>query len=384
MAVPGSSRWSTALLAPLTILAWLAVVLVAGWLLSHVTRALMTIVFSAVIAYALTPLVRRLNRFVPRAVAVAIAFLMGFAVVFGLLGIVVVTAATQVQTLVARLPAYASEARQLEPQVLGVVKPWGITITKEQLTSTETGLVHALQGAGEHLAGGAAGVIASTAGTILDTVLVLILSIYLTVNGPAIGRWLRREATPGAQRRTVTGMVLIVNQVVGGYVRGTLTMALLVGVLVGVGMAALRVNYAVLLGVLAFFMEFIPIVGVLVSGLLCVLIALFQGWILGLIVLGYFVIVHIIEGDVVGPRVMGRAIGIHPAVALVALVAGTELFGIWGALFGAPLAGLLQATATVLWTEYKQVQTPQAPASPAPSRVERSQPGGERSARRTR
>ncbi|MGH7860926.1 MAG: AI-2E family transporter, partial [Candidatus Dormibacteraceae bacterium] len=130
MAVPRSSRWSTALLAPLTILAWLAVVLVAGWLLSHVTRALMTIVFSAVIAYALTPVVRLLNRFVPRAVAVAIAFLVGFVVVFGLLGIVVVTAATQVQTLVGHLPAYASEARQLEPHVLGVVKPWGITITK--------------------------------------------------------------------------------------------------------------------------------------------------------------------------------------------------------------------------------------------------------------
>ena len=54
--------------------------------------------------------------------------------------------------------------------------------------------------------------------------------------------------------------------VVGGYIRGTLTMALLIGLLVGGGMLVLRVPYAMLLGVLAFFMEFIPIVGVLVSG----------------------------------------------------------------------------------------------------------------------
>lgn len=53
----------------------------------------------------------------------------------------------------------------------------------------------------------------------------------------------------------------------------------------------------------------------------------------------YFAVVHVIEGDVVGPRIMGKAVGIYSGVALVALVAGSELFGLWGALFGPPLAG---------------------------------------------
>jgi predicted PurR-regulated permease PerM len=90
---------------------------------------------------------------------------------------------------------------------------------------------------------------------------------------------------------------------------------------------------------------------VLVSGAVCVVVALFQGWITAVLVLGYFVLVHVIEGDVIGPRIMGKAVGIHPATALVALVAGTELFGIWGALFAAPLAGLLQAIGTAVWIE---------------------------------
>jgi predicted PurR-regulated permease PerM len=85
----------------------------------------------------------------------------------------------------------------------------------------------------------------------------------------------------------------------------------------------------------------------------CVVIALFQGWVLALVVLAYFVVVHVIEGDVVGPRVMARAVGIHPAVALLALVAGSELFGIWGALLGAPIAGLLQAAAIAAWREIR-------------------------------
>jgi predicted PurR-regulated permease PerM len=141
--------------------------------------------------------------------------------------------------------------------------------------------------------------------------------------------------------------------VVGGYRRGTQTQAQLIGVLVGAGMLALQVPYAVLLGVLAFFMEFIPIIGVLISGTVSVVIALFHSWQLALAVAVYFVIVHVIEGDVVGPRIMGKAVGIHPATALVALIAGSELFGFWGTLFGAPLAGLLQAIIVATWREVR-------------------------------
>jgi predicted PurR-regulated permease PerM len=100
-------------------------------------------------------------------------------------------------------------------------------------------------------------------------------------------------------------------------------------------------------------MEFIPVLGVFVAGTASVLVALFIGWERALLVLGYFTVVHIIEADIVGPRIMGRAVGIHPATGLIALFAGTELFGIWGALFAAPLAGLLQAIGTATWLELR-------------------------------
>jgi predicted PurR-regulated permease PerM len=348
--IPVPTSWQRALFLPLIILAWLAVLVVVGWLLSHVTKTLLVLSISGIVAFALTPLVNLLARRMPRWVAIALAYLLGFGFVVGLGALLVDTAATQITHLVGNLPTYAHQLQRYEPQIVSALRPFGVTSAK--LQSTQQQVVAYLQGIGTSAAKDSLGIVSGIVSTIIDIILILILSVYLTANGPSIAKRLRRE-TPGTHRWRVSLLIVIVNQVVGGYIRGTLTMAALIGVLVGAGMFALGVPYALLLGVLAFFMEFIPIIGVIISGAVCVVVALFQGWLKALIVLAYFVFVHIIEGDVVGPRVMGKAVGIHPATALIGLVAGTELFGFWGALFAAPLAGLLQAIGTAIWRELR-------------------------------
>src|SRR5215831_17774854 len=331
------TRLVRALLVPLVVLAWLAVLLVVVWLLSHVTHALLILVLSTVVAFALSPLVDLLQRWLPRVLAIAVAYVVGFAVLFGLLSVVVMTAATETNTLVHNLPLYAARAQALLPQAVGVLGRFGIT--PGDINQAQGRLIEYLQGIGTQAASDAFDFVRSVLSAIVDAVLVLILSIYLVANGPRMVA-LARQHAPRSQARRVDLTISIVNQVVGGYVRGTLTMALL--------------------GILAFFMEFIPVLGVIISGTVCVVIALFQGPVLALVVLGYFVVVHVIEGDLIGPRVMARAVGIHPAVALLALVAGSELFGIWGALLGAPIAGLLQAFATAIWREARLAQIEEA------------------------
>lgn len=351
-----TTDWQRALFIPLTILAWLAVLLIVLWLLSHLLKTILTLILAAILAFALTPLVSLLSRWIPRGIAIAVAYVLGFAVILGFGAFLIVTAAAQVTSLVHHLPDYARQARHLEPQIVRVLGPFGVTTAK--IHQAQTQAIDAAQSVGTGVAKDSLSIVTSVLGTVVDIVLVLILSVYLTANGPKIGARLRREA-PGGQRRRISLLIAIVNQVVGGYIRGTLTLAALIGFLVGTGMFILHVPYAVLLGVLAFFMEFIPVVGVLISGAVCVLIALTQSWILAVIVLGYFVFIHVIEGDVVGPRIMGSAVGIHPATALIAFVAGSELFGIWGALFAAPLAGLIQAIGVAA---YREIRSGNAPA----------------------
>jgi predicted PurR-regulated permease PerM len=146
--------------------------------------------------------------------------------------------------------------------------------------------------------------------------------------------------------------------------RGQVLLCGLLGLLVGVGMAIIGVPYALLLGVLAFVFGFIPVLGTLASGALCVLLAMPQGWLIAVIVLVYFVVVHVIESDIVGPRIVGQSIGLHPVVSLAALLAGAELFGIGGALFASPVAGVLQTLLVAVWLEWRathphQFQSPQ-------------------------
>ncbi|MBO0683060.1 MAG: AI-2E family transporter, partial [Candidatus Dormibacteraeota bacterium] len=313
--------------------------------------------------------------------AIAISYVIGFTVIFGVLTLIVVTAAGEVTNFVHHLPAYEAWAENLQPEILGLLSPFGVT--SAQLRQFEMGAVAALESLGTTAANDALSIVTTVLNTIVDGFLVLILSVYVTASGPRLVRWVREQA-PRGQSRRANLIINIFNRVVGGYVRGTLILASMVGVLVGGGMAVLGVRYALLLGILAFFMEFVPVLGVIISGAVCVVLALFQGWVLALIVVAYFAVVHVIEGDLVGPRVMGRAIGIHPAVALLALVAGTDLFGLWGALFGAPIAGLIQAIVVAVWSELRQGEIVEARASPEPPAPEPTSPDRPAARPRTR
>jgi predicted PurR-regulated permease PerM len=346
------SRWQRAFYVPLTILAWTAVVFVLGWLLGHVLHTLVMVLVAVILAFALSPVVAVLEIHLPRQIAIGGAYFLGIALIVGLGVLLIATAAGQVVNLVSNLPTYVQQIQVFEPRLAAILAPFGVTLSNLQATNQQ--ILGALQGIGAVLAAGSLGFVGGFAGTLIDVVLTLMLSIYFTANGPKVAHWLEHDTPTRLHYHTRLG-VRVTNRVVGGYIRGTLTMATLIGVLVGVGLTILGVPYAVLLGVLAFLMEFVPVIGVLISGAVSLMVALPEGPGKLLLVLGYFVIVHVIEGDVVGPRVVGNAVGIHPAISLIALLVGTELFGVWGALFASPVAGLLQATIIAAWREVTEL-----------------------------
>jgi predicted PurR-regulated permease PerM len=220
----------------------------------------------------------------------------------------------------------------------------------------------------EGIVGGAVPLITSIFDFILDIIIVAVLSIYLLIDGSRVTQWIRKNM-PLMQRERTHFVLDTFERIIGGYIRGQLILSTFIGLLVGIGMALFGVPYAVLLGVMAFVLEFIPVLGTLVSGAICVLLALTKGWLIALLVLAYFIFVHVIEGDVVGPRIVGKAVGLHPAISLIALIAGAELFGIWGAILGSPIAGILQALLIALWQEWRNTHPDQFPGEEASTEV---------------
>ena len=340
-----TTKWARRRDIPVAILAWIAVAYVVFWGAGHIIRTILLLIIAALLAYALAPGVRILQRFMPRFLAILIMYLVVLSAVSLLLYFIVRTAIEQVGSLTFTIQRMLTPGggNQFSP-IEQTLHSFGIS--QDQITAFRTQLTSRLEGA----AGSALPFVTGLFDTILDIVLVAVLSIYLLIDGSRVVNWFRRN-TPQAARADI--VLETVQRIVGGYIRGQFLLAVLVGVLVGVGMSIFHVPYAVLLGVLAFFLEFIPVLGTLLSGAICTLIALTQGWLIAVGVLIYFVVVHVIEGDVIGPRIVGKAVGLHPVVSIAALIAGSELFGIWGALFASPVAGVLQALIVSIWTNWR-------------------------------
>ncbi|HEY7779749.1 MAG TPA: AI-2E family transporter [Ktedonobacterales bacterium] len=345
------SSWAHRRDVALTVLIWIVVTAMVLWAAAHVVHALLVLVIAGLLAYALMPPIAYLSRWIPRPIAVVVIYLLVLAVV-GAIGYAVIN------TAVVELTALAEHIRELlTPNQAGiaplVAELEALGIPRAQIDAFAQQLAAQIQAGAQGALPLLSAFVTVTLSAMLDTVLVVVLSIYLLADGRRVAGWLRANA-PTRYRPRVTLLLHIVERVVGGYIRGQVLLCALIGVLVGGGMAVLGVPYAVLLGVLAFILEFIPNLGTLVSGAICVLAALTQGWVLALVVLGYFVFVHVIEGYIVGPRIVGRAVGVHPAVSIVALLAGAELFGLWGALFASPVAGLAQAFLAAIWVQWRQ------------------------------
>lgn len=340
-------QWTRRLLIPLTIMAWGFLIFLVFALAGHVVETLIYIAVAVLIAYALEPAVNWLDRWMPRWLAILIAYVVFAAALTAFVYLIV-------NTLTRQLPQFSHFIQQTlaNNKVQSMLQRVGLS--PSSIGAGGSGSGSGLFGGAASIAGHIVPVVIGVAHGAVGIVVILVLSIYFLADAPRIGRWLRTQ-TPINQRVRVMYFLDTTNRVVGGYIRGQVTLAALVGLLVGLGMYFLfHLPFAALLGLIAFVLEFVPFLGVIVSGAVCVLVALTQGLFTALLVLGYFVIVHVIEGDVVGPRIVGRFVGLHPVIALISLIAGAELFGIWGAIFASPVAGLIVAFIETFWSEYRR------------------------------
>jgi len=219
---------------------------------------------AALLAYALAPGVKVLQRFMPRFLAILIMYLLVLGAISFLLYLVISTAIEQVGSLASNVQKWLTPSSAGHPFHLEqTLRTLGIS--SEQITSFRTQITSRL----EEAASSAVPLLTGFFDVVVNIVLVAVLSIYLLIDGSRVANWIRYNAPHRAQAHLVLSTV---QRIVGGYIRGQFILAVLIGVLVGGGMFVFHVPYAVLLGLLAFVLEFIPVLGTLISGAICTLI----------------------------------------------------------------------------------------------------------------
>jgi putative heme transporter len=174
--------------------------------------------------------------------------------------------------------------------------------------------------------------------------LILLSTFFLLRDGDQIWEWVVRLFPRAAHRRLdIAGRAGW--GTLGGYMRGQLLIALFHGVSVSIVLFVLRIPLAAALGVLIFLGSFVPLIGLTVTGALCVAVALLEHGVTAAIVVGVAIIVLVqLEAHLLQPLIMSRSVEVHPLAIALSVLTGTILSGIVGALLAVPLVAFLNST----------------------------------------
>jgi predicted PurR-regulated permease PerM len=312
----------------------------------QISGVLLTFLMAAVLAYVLNPLVRRLEQVrVPRVLAVMGVFVvLALGGVAALLGLII-PAVGQVQTLIKNPSA-------LVEQINGLVgRVQNIPYVGERLAKVDQdaiiGFVQSnAPSAGQvlHGATGLIGGVFGVFGTVLNLVLMLIISIYLLLDREKITRAVL-DTIPHTMRDQAVELFHAVERTLIKYLRGQLTLCAIMGTIGGAIAFFVIGKYSLAIGLWVALTEIIPVLGAFLGAVPAVLIALFVGgFSKALIVAFLFLIAQQLEGNILVPRIMGGSVGVHPLWVLFATLAATALYGVVGAIFAVPVVAIVAAT----------------------------------------
>jgi len=320
----------------------LAGLVTTGVVLYLLAPVLTPFLVGAVLAYIGDPLVDRLERHISRTQAVALVFSVLTLVVFALVLVLVPLLAEQIAVLMRRLPDYVERLQQH-------VLPWLAVRLGLELPPLDTATLAAY--AREHWSE-AGGLVALALGGVSRTGLALLAWIGNLLLVPVVTFYLLRdwdlltarlhELVPRRSEPVVVQLAQAADQVLGAFFRGQLLVMLSLGLVYSTGLALVGLELALLIGLVAGLVSFVPYLGFAVGIVAAGIAAVMQfGEVMPLLgVVAVFTVGQLLEGFVLTPWLLGDRIGLHPLAVIFAVLAGGQLFGFVGILIALPVAAV--------------------------------------------
>jgi predicted PurR-regulated permease PerM len=272
----------------------------------------------------------KINRMLSVPLIFAVTILIIFAIFYALLPIIV----RELSDMLALLFQYLPTNTTINKQSIEGATEFVNTIATNSSTND---LLVSLKNAGSLLSQGATSFIGSTFGGLLDFILVVVMSFYLSIQEKGIDSFLRL-LTPAKNEHYVLDLWGRTQRKIGLWFKGQLLLGLIVGAITFIVLALLGVKYAFLIGLITGIAELIPF-GVIFAAVPAILLSVIDGGaLLGIKVLVFYIIIQQIENYILSPIVAKRVVGIPPLVVLLAFLMGITLAGFWGALVAMPVA----------------------------------------------
>ncbi|WP_251069755.1 AI-2E family transporter [Streptomyces sp. ISL-96] len=344
------------------------------WVLMKIITAVQLVVLAFVAALLVTamlqPTVARLKRIgLPRGLATAVTAILGF-VIMGLVGWFVVWQVLEnIDNLSERVKDGIEE-----------LKRWLLNspfhVTEKQINDVAKNLTDAIGTNTESITSAGLQGVTVIVEVLTGILLAMFSTLFLLYDGKRIWHW-TLKLVPSAARPGVAGAGPRAWRTLTAYVRGTVIVALIDAIFIGLGIWFLDVPMAVPLAVFIFLFAFIPLVGAVMSGALAVVVALVtQGVFTALMVVVVVLAVQQIEGHVLQPFILGRAVRVHPLAVVLGVAAGGMVAGIGGAVVAVPLVAVTNTVVGYLraYSMEAAVRTVPTPATAPEPSLESAEP----------
>lgn len=320
------------------------------WLLAvHFGDIIILFFLAWLLAFSLTPIVRVLQRNTPlgRAASAAVVYLVLLVVLITTVVLIVPLLIDQISQLAAQLPALTTQIPGTLRSIQATLEFHGIPV--DLGTPTAPTLSQEAGQLGSRIVENTVSLASGIASGVFSFTIILIVSFYLVLDGERfVTSFL--EALPDHYRDDVHLFLDSIDRSFGGFLRGTAIQASILALGTAVIMSFAGVHFVLLASIFAGVVMVIPFVGPLLALILPLLIGLFSGMPTSQLVVYLIALIalQMLVMNVIAPKVMSESVGLHPLLVFLALLVGAKQAGIAGAIFGVPVAAVINAATLIL------------------------------------
>lgn len=321
------------------------------WVFYAMTGILLVLVLAIFFAYLIAPLVelvrrpfnaRGRERVMPRWMAIGVVYV----AIFGSLGIgawvLTPRLGAQMADMAKQAPDYVVNAQKRAERLNNLLEE--LHLPRSWRESANKSISGAIAEAGNYVAGEGFSSAINVLVFLPYLVLIPILAFFFLKDADSFRQSALMMLPQGRIRWRGDELFQDINSTLAAYIRAQLTSCLIIGTICTVGFAILDVRYALVLGVAAGFLEFIPLLGPLVVAVVAGTVAGFDSGTKAVAVLAFLGVLRIVQDYVLYPRIIGSGIHLHPLAVILAILAGHELAGVAGIFLAIPVIAVLTVT----------------------------------------